>query len=116
MILHFGKLQVKHLVLIVDKITHSFILGNDFLTEYKCDLLNCAKAIVFGGEHIPYVLFRFTVNSICTIICFTTTTSGPYEKIIPPALLDANAAMQQIRLSCSNQQLRRQALYSKHAL
>ena len=31
--LHFGKLHVKHQVLIVDKIAHKFILGNDFLTQ-----------------------------------------------------------------------------------
>ena len=30
--LHFGKLQVKHPVLIVDNIAHKFILGNDVLT------------------------------------------------------------------------------------
>ena len=53
MTLHFGKLHVKHPVLIVDKIAHKFILGNDFLTQDKCDLLNAAKAIVFGGEQVP---------------------------------------------------------------
>ena len=47
--LNFGKLHVKHLVLIVDKIAHKFILGDDFLSQYKCDSLNSVKAIVFGG-------------------------------------------------------------------
>ena len=49
--LHFGNLHVKHPVFIVDKIAHKFILGNDFLTQYKCDILNSAKAIAFGGQH-----------------------------------------------------------------
>ena len=49
MTLHFEKLHVKHLVLIVDKIARKFILGNDFLTQYKCDLLNSGRAIVFGN-------------------------------------------------------------------
>ena len=91
MTLHFGKLLVKHSVLIVDKIAHKFIVGNDFLTQYKCDLLNSAKAIVFGGEQILYTLFRSTVNSICPVICAKTTTIGPYEDMVLPALLDANA-------------------------
>ena len=89
--LPLGKLHVKHPVLIVDKIAQKFILGNNFLTQYKCDLLNSAKAIVFGGEQVPNTLFRSTVNSICPVICSTTTTIGPYEEIILPALLDANA-------------------------
>ena len=91
MTLHFGKLHVKHPVLIVDKIAHKFILGNDFLTQYKCDLLNFAKAIVFGNVQVPYTLFRSTVNSICPVIYSTTTTIGPYEEMVLPALLDANA-------------------------
>ena len=91
MTLHFGKLHVKHPVLIVDKIADKFILGNDFLKQYKCDLLNSAKAIVFGGEQVPYTLFRSTVNSICPVICSTTTTIGPHEKMVLPAMLDANA-------------------------
>ena len=88
---HFGKLHVEHPVLIVDKIAHKFILGNYFLTQYKCDLINSAKAIVFGGERVPYRLFRSTVNSICQVNCSTTTTIGLYEEIVLPALLDANA-------------------------
>ena len=48
MTLHFGNIHVKHPVLIVDKIAHKFILGNDFLKQYKCDLLNSTRAIVFG--------------------------------------------------------------------
>ena len=91
MTLHFGKLHVKHTMLIVDKIAHKFILGNDFLTQYKCDLLNSAKAIVFGREQVPYTLFRSTVNSMCPVICATTTTIGPNEEMVLPALLDANA-------------------------
>ena len=89
--LHFGKLHVKPPLLIVDKIAHKFILGNDFLSQYRCDLLNSARAIVFGGQQVPYTLFRSTVNSICPVICSTGTTIGPYEEMVLHALLDANA-------------------------
>ena len=89
--LHFRKLHVKHPVLIVDKTAHKFILGNDFLTQYKCDLLNFVRGIVFGGGQVPYTPFRSTVYSICPVICSTTTTIGPYKQIILPALLDVNA-------------------------
>ena len=78
MTLHFGKLHVKHPVLILNKIAYKFILGNDFLTQYKCDLLNSARSIVFGGEQVPYTLLRSTVNSLCPVICSTTTTIGFY--------------------------------------
>ena len=84
--LHFGMLNVKHPVLIVDKIAHKFILGNDFLTKYKCDLLNSAKVIVFGGQQVPYTLFRSTVNSICQVICSSVTTDNPYEDMVLQAL------------------------------
>ena len=89
--LHFAKLDVKHPVLIVDKIAHKVILGNDFLTQNKCDLLNSARAIVCGGQQVPYTLFRSTINLICPVICSTNNTIGPYEVMVLPALLDANA-------------------------
>ena len=88
---NFGKLHVKHPVLIVDKIAQKFIFRIDFLTQYKCDLLNSDIAIVFGSKQVPYTLFRSTVNSIFPMICSTTTTFGPYEKMELPALLDANS-------------------------
>ena len=69
MTLHLGQLHVKHPVLIVDKIAHKYILGNDFLTQYKCDLHSSARAIVVGGEQVPYTLVRSTVNSIFPVIC-----------------------------------------------
>ena len=50
MTLHFEKQHGKNLMLIVDKLAHKLIIGNEFLTQYKCDLLNSAKAIVFGNE------------------------------------------------------------------
>ena len=83
--LHFRKLHVKHPVLIFDKIAQNFILRNDFLTQYKCDQLISAKALVFGNEKVPYTLFRSTVNSICLGICSTTTTIGPYKEMVLPA-------------------------------
>ena len=67
--LHFKQFNVKHPEFIVDKIARKFIIGNDFMTQYKCDLLNSANTIVFGGEQVPYKLLRSTVYSICSIIC-----------------------------------------------
>ena len=78
-------------MLIVDKIAHKFILRNDFLTQYKYDLLNSAKAIVFSGQHVPYTPFRFTVNLIFPVICSTPTTNRTYDEMVLPAMLDANA-------------------------
>ena len=46
---------------------------------------------MFNGEQVPYTLIRSTVNSIFPVICSTTTTIGPDEKMVLPALLDANA-------------------------
>ena len=113
--LHFGKLHVKHPVLIVDKIGHKFILGNDCLTQYKCDRLNSAKAIVFVGKLVPYTIFRSTVNSICLVICSTTTTIGPYEEMVLRLYSTRMHTTRQIRLSCSNQTLLRQAQHLKQA-
>ena len=62
MTLHFGKLYVINQVLIVDKIARKFIFTNDILTQYKCDLLYSAKAIVFNGEQVLFTLFKFIVN------------------------------------------------------
>ena len=89
--LHFEKLHVKHSVHIVDKIAHNIIFGNDILTQYKCYLLNSARAIVLTGYQIPFKIFRSTVNLICPVICSRTTTIVPYEDIVLSALLDANA-------------------------
>ena len=104
--LHFGKLHVKHPVLIVDKIAHKFILGNDFLTKYNCDLLNSAKAIVFGGQQVPYTLFRSTVNSICPVICSSATTVGPYEEWFYLLCSTRRHTTRRIKHFYSNQQLR----------
>ena len=38
--LKFSCIVVNHPVLIAVAIPHRFILGNDFLTEYKCDIIN----------------------------------------------------------------------------
>ena len=84
-----GSLRVKHPVLIADEIAHKFILGNDFLTEHKCDILNLQQVIRFGKESVPYTLFRSTVNSICPVVCTVATTIGPNEEAVVPALLDA---------------------------
>ena len=75
--------------MIADEIAHKFILGNDFLTQHKCDILNSQKVIQFGIERLPYTLFRSTVNSICVVVRTVATTIGPNEKAVVPALLDA---------------------------
>ena len=46
---------------------------------------------MLGNQQVPYTLFMLTVNSICLVICSTTTTIKPYEKMVLTALLDANA-------------------------
>ena len=84
-----GFLRVKHPVLISEEIAHKFILGNDFLTEHKCDILNSQKIIQFGNERVPYTFFRSTVNSICPVVCTVATTICPNEEAVVPALLDA---------------------------
>jgi len=89
LLLQIGGLNVPHSVLIADGIAHKFILGNDFMTEHKCDILNSKGAIQFGAEQVPFTLFRFTVNLICPVICSLATTIGPHEEAVFPALLDA---------------------------
>ena len=71
--LQFGSLIIEHPVVVVDKIAHKFILGNDFFVQYKCDILNSDGAIVFGNKSIPYTLFRSTINLICPVICQSRT-------------------------------------------
>ena len=84
-----GSLRVKHPVLIADEIAHKFILGIDFLTDHKCDILNSRKVILFGNKRVLYILFRLTVNYICPVVCTVGTTIDHNEKAIFPALLDA---------------------------
>ena len=55
--LQFGSLNIEHPVVVVDIIANKFILGNDFLVQYKCDILNSGGVIVFGNKSIPYTLF-----------------------------------------------------------
>ena len=77
--LRFGALCVIHPVLIADKIAHRFILGNDFLTQYNCDILNTKKAIDFGGKQVSYDLFRSTINTISPVICSSTTVHAQHK-------------------------------------
>ena len=87
--LSLGDVKCKHPVLITEGIAHKFIIGNDFLTEYNCDILNSESVIKFGNARVPYTLFRSIVNLICPVICSVTTTVGPGEEAVFPALLDA---------------------------
>ena len=87
--LEIGGIQVKHPVLIAEQMAHKFILGNDFLTEHKCDIINSEGVITFGKERVPYSLFRSTVNLICPVYCTTATTIGPHEEAVIPAMIDA---------------------------
>jgi hypothetical protein len=43
--IHLGGLLVAHPVLIADGIAHKFILGNDFLTEHRFDILNSNRVL-----------------------------------------------------------------------
>ena len=90
--LKFGALQVKHPVLFAKESAHQFILGNDFLTKFDCNVLNSSKVIVFGGECVQYTLFCCTVNSICPVISRCTTTVNAYEEAVILALLDAKTS------------------------
>ena len=88
--LKIGKLQVAHPVLIAESIAHKFILGNDFLIQHKCDNMNSQCAILFKKESVLYMLLRSTVNCECPVVCSVTTTIGPNEEAVIPALLDAS--------------------------
>ena len=78
-------------MLIAEAIAHKFILGTDFCTEYKCDIINSEKFILFGDHRVAFALFRSTVNLICPVISTAATTIGFYTKTaIILALLDAS--------------------------
>ena len=87
--LEFGSLHIEHPVVVVDKIAHKFILGNDFLIQYQCDILNSDGVIVFGKKSVPYTLFRSTINLNCPVICQSRTEIEPYEEAVIPGLLDS---------------------------
>ena len=85
----FGCLHFEHPVVVVNKIAHKFILGNDFLVAHRCDILNSDGTIVFGCKPVPYTLFRSTMNLIHPVICQARTEIEPYEEAIIPGLLDS---------------------------
>ena len=87
--LEFGSLHIEHPVVVVDKIAHKFILGNDFLIQYQCDILNSDGVIVFVKKSVPYTLFRSTINLICPVICQSRTEIEPYKEAVIPGLLDS---------------------------
>ena len=62
--LKFGGLLVTHPVLIAELIAHKFILRNDFMTEHECDIIHSEGLIRFGGQQVPFTLFRSTVKLI----------------------------------------------------
>ena len=68
LLLKFEGLLVTHPVLIAESIAHKFILGNDFMTEHKCDIINSEGVIQFGDQRVLFKLFRSTVNLIC--LCY----------------------------------------------
>ena len=45
LLLKFGGLLVTYPVVIAESITHKFILGSDFMTEHKCDIINSEGVI-----------------------------------------------------------------------
>ena len=87
--LRFGSLDVVHPVVVVDNIAHKFIIGNDFLLLYKCDILYSQQSIRFGAKQVGFKLFRSTVNLISPVICQETTTLEPYEEAAISCLLDS---------------------------
>ena len=89
LLLKFGGLLVTHPVLIAESIAHKLILGNNFMTEHKCDIINSDKVIQFGDQKVPFTLFRSTVNLICPVICTGATIIGPNEEVVIHCLLDA---------------------------
>ena len=115
MTLHFGKLLVKNTVLIVDKSANKFIITNDILTQYKCDLLNSAKAIVFNGEQVLYTLFKSTVYIFAELFALKLQLSDRMKRLLFRLYSTGTQNTSQIRFSCSNN-LRKQAQYLKHAL
>ena len=86
--LQFEYLSIEHIVVIGDNISYKFILGNDFLFQYCCGILNTPSVIVFGNKSVTYTLFRSTINSICPVIFQSRTEIEPYEKTVILELLD----------------------------
>ena len=84
--LELGSLHIEHLVVVVDKIAHNFILGNDLLVAHGA-ILNSEGKIVFGSKPVPYTLLRSTINLICPVICQARTEIEPYEEAFIPGLL-----------------------------
>ena len=87
--LFLGNIQCKQPVLIREGIANKFIIGNDLLTEYNCDILYLERVIKFKNARVVYTLFRSIVYLICSVICSVTTNVGPGEKAVFSALLDA---------------------------
>ena len=100
--LKFNGIVVTHPVLISKAIAYKFKLGNDFLTEYKCDIINLERSILFGDQRVPSTLFRSTVNLICQVISISATTIGPHEKAIITAFLDASSEYMKKYQYCLN--------------
>ena len=45
LLLKFGQLLVTYPVLIAESIAHKFILGNNFMTKHKCNIINSEGVI-----------------------------------------------------------------------
>lgn len=58
------KLNIEHIALVVDKIAHKFVFNNNFIIQYKCDILNSDKVIVLWNKSMPYTLCCSTINLI----------------------------------------------------
>ena len=73
LLLKLGRLLVTHFLLITESIAHKSILGNDFLTEQKCEIINSEGFIQFGDQRVPVTLFRSTINlsaRACYLHCY----------------------------------------------
>lgn len=52
--LQFGSLNIKQLVVVVNKIAHPFKLDHDFRVQYRCDIIHSDNVFVFGNKSVPY--------------------------------------------------------------
>ena len=100
--LEFESLHIEHPVVVVVKIAHKLILGNDFLVAHLCDILNSDGTIVLGSKPVPYTLFRSIINLICPVICQARTEIEPYEEAIIPACSTPTEATTLTRRCFSN--------------
>ena len=78
--IQIGGLDVLHKVYVADHVVHEFLLGDDFLNEYHCDILYCAGSIVAGSRSVPFEDNYGNENSIESVLSVFLSE----ETVIPP--------------------------------